>query len=196
MRDLPRHLAPSRSNLPYRYAFRSEEKVALQEIGPRFTLKLRWLKKNIPAVYNYGESAAPLIIEKDEEEDDPVEESENEEEEEEGKQPKERPKKTVPPKVDEFLWQWKVCCRGFFVLIQLMSFLAGFGDVKEDFLPIDYFERLYHDCGRLLSVLYSCVPTKLPEGTHYNGASRVCQAPAHLYQTRFGCLTSSCRGVS
>jgi glutamine cyclotransferase len=32
------------------YAFRSPEKVALQEIGPRFTLKLRSLKKNIPAV--------------------------------------------------------------------------------------------------------------------------------------------------
>jgi hypothetical protein len=150
------------SDRPCRYAFRSEEKVALQEIGPRFTLKLRWLKKNIPAVYNYGESAAPLIIEKDEGEDDPVEGSENKEEGEEGKQPKERPK-TVPPKVDEFLWQWKVCCRGLFALIQLTSFLAGFGDVKEDFLPIDYLERLYHYCGRLLSVLYSRIPTKLLE---------------------------------
>ena len=78
----------------------------MQEIGPRFTLKLRSLKKNIPAVHNYGESAAPLTIEKDEEED-PVEESESKEEDEQGKQPKERPK-TVPPKVDEFLWQWKV----------------------------------------------------------------------------------------
>ncbi|EJD47914.1 Brix-domain-containing protein [Auricularia subglabra TFB-10046 SS5] len=33
----------------HRYAFRSTEKVALQEIGPRFTLKLRWLKKSLPA---------------------------------------------------------------------------------------------------------------------------------------------------
>ncbi|KAJ3536083.1 hypothetical protein NMY22_g6193 [Coprinellus aureogranulatus] len=89
----------------HRYAFRSEEKVALQEIGPRFTLKLRWLKKNIPAVYNYGESAAPLTIEKDEE-DDAFEESENKEESEGSKQPKERPR-TVPPKVDEYIWQWK-----------------------------------------------------------------------------------------
>jgi hypothetical protein len=43
-----------------RYAFRSEEKVALQEIGPRFTLKLRWLKKGIPAVRTPGEAPKPL----------------------------------------------------------------------------------------------------------------------------------------
>ncbi|RXW17780.1 hypothetical protein EST38_g8082 [Candolleomyces aberdarensis] len=91
------------------YAFRSPEKVALQEIGPRFTLKLRSLKKNIPAVYNLGESPAPLTIEKDNDEDDPVGElegqvGEQEQEEQNGKQPS----KTVPPKQDEFLWQWKV----------------------------------------------------------------------------------------
>ena len=34
----------------HRYAFRSTEKAALQEIGPRFTLKLRWLKKGLPSV--------------------------------------------------------------------------------------------------------------------------------------------------
>jgi ribosome production factor 1 len=32
----------------HRYAFRSTEKVALQEIGPRFTLKLKWLKRGLP----------------------------------------------------------------------------------------------------------------------------------------------------
>ncbi|KAF6761515.1 anticodon-binding protein [Ephemerocybe angulata] len=88
----------------HRYAFRSEEKVSLQEIGPRFTLKLRWIKKNIPAVYNLGESPAALTIEKDDEEDAPVEESENKEEASE-EQPTR--KKTIPPKQDEYLWQWK-----------------------------------------------------------------------------------------
>jgi len=39
-----------------RYAFRSEEKVALQEIGPRFTLKLRSLRKGLPAVQSFGEA--------------------------------------------------------------------------------------------------------------------------------------------
>ncbi|KAI4523748.1 Brix-domain-containing protein, partial [Schizophyllum commune Loenen D] len=44
----------------HRYAFRSTEKVALQEIGPRFTLKLRWLKKGIPAVQQFGAPPKPL----------------------------------------------------------------------------------------------------------------------------------------
>lgn len=34
----------------HRYVFKSTEKTGLQEIGPRFTLKLRWLKKGVPAV--------------------------------------------------------------------------------------------------------------------------------------------------
>jgi len=44
----------------HRYAFRSEEKVALQEIGPRFTLKLRSLRRGLPAVKNLGEAPKPL----------------------------------------------------------------------------------------------------------------------------------------
>ncbi|TFK95418.1 anticodon-binding protein [Pterulicium gracile] len=39
----------------HRYAFRSLEKVSLQEIGPRFTLKLRSLRKGLPAVTRFGE---------------------------------------------------------------------------------------------------------------------------------------------
>lgn len=46
----------------HRYAFRSTEKTALQEIGPRFTLKLRWMKKGIPAVYALGQPARALEI--------------------------------------------------------------------------------------------------------------------------------------
>ncbi|KAI0028344.1 Brix-domain-containing protein [Vararia minispora EC-137] len=44
----------------HRYAFRSDEKVALQEIGPRFTLKLRSLRTGIPAVHCFGESPQTL----------------------------------------------------------------------------------------------------------------------------------------
>lgn len=33
-----------------RYVFDSPTKARLQEIGPRFTLKLRWLKKGLPSV--------------------------------------------------------------------------------------------------------------------------------------------------
>jgi hypothetical protein len=52
--------------------FRPPEKVTLQAIGPSFTLKLRPLKKNIPAVYSLGESPAPLTTPKDDNEDDSV----------------------------------------------------------------------------------------------------------------------------
>ena len=111
-----------------RYAFRSTEKVALQEIGPRFTLKLRWLKKGIPAVYNYGESAPQLTLGTE----PSLEAGEEGEEKPEGSGSQEgaleeRPKKTVPPKQDEFIWQWKVgLCLVFIcnTLINICSLLA------------------------------------------------------------------------
>lgn len=85
----------------------------LQEIGPRFTLKLRSLKKGIPAVYNLGEAPAPLTLEIDE--GDPVEAAPEQkaDDEEEGAAPAEdepqnKPSKTVPPKQNEVLWAWKV----------------------------------------------------------------------------------------
>ncbi|KAF9031368.1 Brix-domain-containing protein [Hymenopellis radicata] len=74
----------------HRYAFRSTEKVALQEIGPRFTLKLRSLRKGIPAVKNLGEAPKPLEFDTGDEEEESKEEG-----------------KLVPPKQDEFLWAWK-----------------------------------------------------------------------------------------
>lgn len=91
---------------PIRYAFRSTEKVALQEIGPRFTLKLRWLKKGIPAVRNFGEEPKPLEFD--------VEPFEMEEKVDElpmddaSTSNAKQPKAIVPPKQDEFLWAWKV----------------------------------------------------------------------------------------
>ncbi|KAF8573600.1 Brix-domain-containing protein [Ramaria rubella] len=48
----------------HRYAFRSTEKAALQEIGPRFTLKLRWLKKGVPSVGDvFGSGEHPPALE-------------------------------------------------------------------------------------------------------------------------------------
>ncbi|KAG8684475.1 hypothetical protein FRC08_013670 [Ceratobasidium sp. 394] len=44
----------------HRYAFRSTEKAALQEIGPRFTLKLRSLKKGTPVV-EVGSKPPPAL---------------------------------------------------------------------------------------------------------------------------------------
>lgn len=90
-----------------RYAFRSEEKVALQEIGPRFTLKMKWLKNGIPATQDLGEPSKPLEFDigDDEQPND-------------GSEPSadammgefESPatvSTTVPPQANEYEWQWK-----------------------------------------------------------------------------------------
>lgn len=89
----------------YRYAFRSTEKVALQEIGPRFTLKLRSLKKGIPAVQQFGEAPKPLEF-------DAAETAEPTPEDDEARETK----KVDAPKQDEFLWVWKV--RGLILLAE------------------------------------------------------------------------------
>ena len=102
------------------YAFESPEKVALQEIGPRFTLKLRWLKKGIPVVYNYGE--APVLpqfypILENAIQDDIV--------------PEPIAKQKAESGQDKILWAWKVSGFCSFVkgvnLFGLIS-LAGVGD--------------------------------------------------------------------
>ncbi|KAI0080147.1 Brix-domain-containing protein [Panus rudis PR-1116 ss-1] len=109
----------------HRYAFRSTEKVALQEIGPRFTLKLKSLRKGLPAVTNLGEVAKDLefdnfqdmpesSISKDTaqgkasnadtaEHDESMEQDEGESENQKGK----KKSKTLPPKEDEYQWVWK-----------------------------------------------------------------------------------------
>lgn len=111
----------------HRYAFRSAERVQLQEIGPQFTLKLRSLRKGLPAVKNLGELAKPLefdVFEEGEEaaatatavekskgegEDTVMDEDGVQEEKEEGAGPSEsNPKKVLPPKDDEYQWAWKV----------------------------------------------------------------------------------------
>jgi len=90
----------------------------LQEIGPRFTLKLRWLKKNIPAVQNFGDNAKALAFDTDdgcsEEQthdlmiDDQEQYNESSPGELKISSSKEPP---IPPKHDEYLWQWKVRIR-------------------------------------------------------------------------------------
>ncbi|KAJ7498542.1 anticodon-binding protein [Mycena latifolia] len=98
----------------HRYAFRSPEKVALQEIGPRFTLKLRSLRKGIPAVQRFGDDPKPLVFEVDskEEEEGTLEDASNAAEPEAEPAAKapadtEPPKPVVPPTTDEYLWTWK-----------------------------------------------------------------------------------------
>ncbi|KAG6332517.1 hypothetical protein ID866_6567 [Astraeus odoratus] len=99
----------------HRYAFRSPEKVALQEIGPRFTLKLRWLKRGLPEVRNFGaspdaleittgtteESTPPPAGEKVGPHDEDTEIDENAAADATPMTKKE------PPKDNEYLWRWK-----------------------------------------------------------------------------------------
>jgi len=108
----------------HRYAFRSTEKAALQEIGPRFTLKLRSLRTGLPAVKEFGEHSTKLEF--DEFDDMAAEGGKSEDkgtdqptgegvygggEDEGGLEDEEPPskleKKTKPPTVDEYQWQWK-----------------------------------------------------------------------------------------
>lgn len=53
----------------HRYMFASTEKARLQEIGPRFTLKLRWLRKGLPSVLA-ADGVAPRSGDKAESEDE------------------------------------------------------------------------------------------------------------------------------
>jgi ribosome production factor 1 len=95
-----------------RYAFRSPEKVALQEIGPRFTLKLKYLKKGLPAVQNFGEAPRSLAIDEDanqlDEESDPT--SQNNDQTEDVSQSANQGSIGAdgPASQDEYIWIWKV----------------------------------------------------------------------------------------
>jgi ribosome production factor 1 len=94
-----------------RYAFRSTEKVALQEIGPRFTLKLRSLKKGLPAVNYLGDAPKPLEFDdfsEPEEKADRAADDQRELDAESKSAEAVRPPKKVPPKADEYEWVWKV----------------------------------------------------------------------------------------
>lgn len=96
----------------HRYAFRSPEKVALQEIGPRFTLKLRWVKKGLPEVHNLGASPEALSITAGnvEESTTPSMERNGDETGDQDKDAVDEPPlstRKVPPKDNEYLWRWK-----------------------------------------------------------------------------------------
>lgn len=93
-----------------RYAFRSPEKVALQEIGPRFTLKLRWVKRGLPAVQNFGAASQPLEISVGTgEAEEPDHGSPIEDVRDDDDTRLDASSTKNPPRDNDFLWQWKVC---------------------------------------------------------------------------------------
>jgi ribosome production factor 1 len=78
--------------------FKSADKAALQEIGPRFTLKLRYLRTGTPAVDQLG--AAPPSLTFDREDDS---------EETGGQEGKDAPSEIgQPPQGEGYIWAWKV----------------------------------------------------------------------------------------
>ncbi|KAH7335462.1 Brix-domain-containing protein [Rhizoctonia solani] len=84
----------------HRYAFRSAEKAALQEIGPRFTLKLRSLKKGLPVIEAL--SKPPPALEFASEEDDTTNQDiENIASDANGKA------RQAPNVSNDFEWVWK-----------------------------------------------------------------------------------------
>jgi len=107
-----------------RYAFRSTEKAALQEIGPRFTLKLKSLRIGLPAVKEIGEHSTKLEFDEfddmavdggqaeGESPDRPLAEKLDKDGEGEddghGDSQTKPTQKAKPPTVDEYQWQWKV----------------------------------------------------------------------------------------
>ena len=135
-----------------RYAFRSPEKVALQEIGPRFTLKLRWLKRGLPEVRNFGASPEALEITTGttEESVPPPEEiadhDDNASEDDEmGERVTTEPvplTKISPPKDNEYLWRWKVC-RFASRESCVDMLLARTGNNETDFLPLILVSCIY-----------------------------------------------------
>lgn len=83
--------------------FKSTERAALHEIGPRFTLKLKWLKKGLPSVQNLGAAPPPLVLAEDKD----VPDDDGEEDGAEAAQTP-LPISNGPAKTEEFEWKWKV----------------------------------------------------------------------------------------
>jgi len=103
--------------------FASPTSAKLQEIGPRFTLKLRWMKRGLPGVTaadgripgGAGNDGAESVDGGDEEGDEQVAEDEAMEEMTSGIQAEKKGKVSraemgIPPldEEQEYEWKWKV----------------------------------------------------------------------------------------
>jgi len=99
----------------HRYAFRSPEKAALQEIGPRFTLKLRSLKKGLPAAQTLGAPSRPLEFAAEDTGDKDLRTAETSAPDDESRDLGDQTAgkdagdayKITPPEEDEYIWMWK-----------------------------------------------------------------------------------------
>lgn len=133
-----------------RYAFRSADKAALQEIGPRFTLKLRSLKKGVPTIETGSKPPPALEFAPDEEPGPTGEAIAPGEETEETKNTK--PAKAPAPDNNDFEWAWKVGIAASLMnpYSILMLQLARVGNNEENFLLVRliavYYAVQYYTC--------------------------------------------------
>ncbi|KAF8511815.1 Brix-domain-containing protein [Hysterangium stoloniferum] len=94
----------------HRYAFRSPEKAALQEIGPRFTLKLRWLKRGVPSVggaFSFGGQIPTLQVDADGTGEEAEGDSEKMDAEEHANPGVVKKTDVIKGGLDEYEWIWK-----------------------------------------------------------------------------------------
>lgn len=125
-------------DIPSSYMFKSADKAALQEIGPRFTLKLRYLKKGTPAVHQLGAAPPPLLFDREDSDEEVADQNEDEDATPRATNPggvrmKEDEKSAAddsglptpqtpatstwtkpPPKDEEYIWLWKVRFQTYF----------------------------------------------------------------------------------
>lgn len=136
----------------HRYMFSSATSAKLQEIGPRFTLKLRWLRKGLPAV-TAQDGRVPGGAGKDHDDDDeePMDDEDESMEEqaamgEIGKKSAQPAKSTRDkeaemgiPALDEeqeYEWKWKVCLATNFNIGIELTASAKDGGVPADILLV------------------------------------------------------------
>ena len=137
----------------HRYMFASPTSAKLQEIGPRFTLKLRWLRKGLPSV-TAADGSVPRAGGKEEVDEAVIDRSEAREEDEameemnggSVKVPQMTAEKAeavhIPPldEEQEYEWKWKVSTRSSpphpSSGSSSRSFLAQDGSVSSYILPV------------------------------------------------------------
>jgi hypothetical protein len=148
----------------HRYAFASATSAKLQEIGPRFTLKMRWLRKGLPAVTASDGSVPRGGDAEDDDEEIARQEKMDEDEamEEMGKGMGAPAKKKnggdpdlgIPPldEEQEYEWKWKVRC-GDVDEVDRADCSAKDGGVQENFLLVMISHPSVVSCTTLMIIL-------------------------------------------
>lgn len=143
----------------HRYAFASPTEAKLQEIGPRFTLKLRWMRKGLPGVKaadgrmpSGGDKGADTEFAVDDSDDEDAAQQEEDDEAEAAAamaRGEIAPGGQAIPALDEeqeYEWKWKVSAGAGTPL----TLSAQDGGVPTNLLPVDCLHT-YHDSVRIVA---------------------------------------------